>query len=369
MAGSLTRGEIDGIVAQKNLLVRNLQITQGYYDVAMLLGKFLSFSNVNWFAFGVYASKTAGRAIRHESLPGPLKSALIRSAGYDNTYVYLSEVLEHHSDQPAHAENVLSKVLGQVSLLLSHGNLLIFGELAWPFVDMIGRYGKTWTPDHQQFTQFLNEHFIPGSFESGGQDWLRESLHTFYSARFETNKKRKAELIFLGNILLALHEQSRLQPVIEKALAAPFDQFAEGLIPETNQEIGWFRSKFSNRAVGFSRQMVLRSITRMFMAYALPQREMKLGEDVVAPTGLINFPPELLMIEHPRCRQIIQHFDSGVNTLSGSAAENWGRLEDRMRFIIDFFRSYQKDKRMFDPPFSISQVAAIKAGYFPGGTL
>jgi hypothetical protein len=40
-----------------------------------------------------------------------------------------------------------------------------------------------------------------------------------------------------------------------------------------------------------------------------------------------------------------------------------------MRFIIDFFRSYQKDKRLFEPPFLENQVAAIKAGHFPGGAL
>jgi hypothetical protein len=368
MTSGLTKAEIDGVLGQKNLLVRNLQITQGYHEVALMMGKFLSFSNVNWFGFGTYASKTAGRGIRHETLPGPLKSALIRSAGYDNTFLYLNDVLGD-SEQPSAADNLVAKALGQVSLMLSHGNLLIFGELAWPFADMVHRFGKTWTPDYARFAPFLDEHFIPGHFDAGGQDWLRESVTVFYQARFETNKKRKAELIFLGNILLALHEQSRLQPVIEKALAVPFDALAAGIIPETNQEIGWFKSKFTNRAVNYSREMMLRTVTRMAMAYTLPHREMKLGQDVVAPTGLINFPTELIQLEHPRCREIVRQFDDGENTLSGSAAVNWGRLEDRMRFIIDFFRSYQKDKRLFEPPFLESQVAAIKAGHFPAGEL
>jgi hypothetical protein len=52
-----------------------------------------------------------------------------------------------------------------------------------------------------------------------------------------------------------------------------------------------------------------------------------------------------------------------------SGAANWTRLEDRMRFIIYFFRSHQKDKRLFTPPFPGNQVAAIKAGHFPGGKL
>jgi len=40
-----------------------------------------------------------------------------------------------------------------------------------------------------------------------------------------------------------------------------------------------------------------------------------------------------------------------------------------MGFIIDFFRSHQKDKRLFSPPFTEKQMAAIKAGHFPGGAL
>lgn len=364
----LTKAEIDQILAQKNLLVRNLQITQGYHDVAQMMGQFLTLRNVNWFAFGTYASKTAGRAIRHETLPRALKSALIRSAGYDNTYLYLHEVLAH-SEQVTTPENILGRVLEQVSLLLSLGNLMIFGELAWPFVDMVDQFGADRAPDPTRFEQFLDDHFIPGSFDEGGQDWLRESLSTFYEARFETNSKRQTELIFLGNILLALHEQSRLQPVIAQALGVPFDLFTEGIIPETKEQIGWFRSKFTNRAVDFSRDMVLRTITRMMMGYTLPHREMMLGQDVVAPTGLINFPQELLILEHPRCLEIVGQYDKGDNTLAGSAAGNWGRLDDRMRFIIDFFRSYQWEKRLFAPPFLPEQVAVIRAGHFPGGVL
>jgi hypothetical protein len=143
----------------------------------------------------------------------------------------------------------------------------------------------------------------------------------------------------------------------------------KGLIPETNKELGLLHKRLANLAVNFSREMVLRSVTRMMMTYTLPHREMKLGENVIAPTGLINFPPDLLILEHPRCREIVHRFGIGLNTLAGSAAGNWGSLDDRMRFIISFFRSYQNEKRLFTPPFAETQASAIKAGHFPGGKL
>jgi hypothetical protein len=370
MPSSLTQTDFERIVQQKNLLVRNLQITQGYYQVSQSLRKFVSSSNVNWFSFGTYASKTAGRAMRHENLPGPLKSALIRSAGYENTYIYLNKVLEDPAlTETTPADNLLSQVLAEVSLLISEGNLLIFSELAWPFTHMVKTFTNAWQPDEAKWASFLDEHFRPGPFEEGGQDWLRESITSFYQARFETDSKRKAELIYLGNLLVGLHEQTRLQPIIERAVAVPFDVFSAGLIPHEPEDGDGVENPFRDHAVGFSRRLVLRTVTRMWMTYTLPTREMKLGKDVVAPTGMVSFPPELLSIENERVQEIIQPFDTGVDTLSGSAAANWARLEDRMGYIVDFFRSYQRYQPLFRPPFLKNQVPVIKSGHFPGGPL
>ncbi len=370
MSSKLTKAEIDSIVNQKNLLIRNLQITLGYYKVGQGLRKILSDRHVNWFGFGTYASKTAGQALRHELLPGPLKFAMIRAAGYDNTYMYLHDVLATADEPDAqNPDNLLAEVLARVSLLLSEGNLMIFGELAWPFVDMINTFSNDWQLHDTKWQTFLDKHFSPGAFEDGGQDLLRESLTCFYQARFETDNKKKAELILMANLLIGFHEQSRLQPVIEKAIAVPFDVFTEGLIAENEKKVATMRQKLTQRTVGFSRQMVLRTVTRMWMSYSLPTRELKLGKDLVAPTGMVNFPPELLTIQNPRCQELVLKFDSGLDTLSGSAAANWGNLMDRMNFLVDFFRSYQCYKPLFSKPFLDNQIPAIEAGQFPGGPL
>ena len=114
----ITKEEIDGIVNQENLLVRNLQSTQGYYDVSQGLRRFVSRKNMNWFSFGTWASKGAGRAIRHETLPKSLKSALIRSAGFKDTFLFLHNVLEEagqHEEQQADKCGKISKqIFGRV---------------------------------------------------------------------------------------------------------------------------------------------------------------------------------------------------------------------------------------------------------------
>ena len=66
---------------------------------------------------------------------------------------------------------------------------------------------------------------------------------------------------------------------------------------------------------------------------------------------------------------MIRMFETGQDTLSGSGAENWGDLGDRMSFVVDFFRSHQQYKRMWERPFLSDQAAVIESGHFPGGPL
>jgi hypothetical protein len=66
---------------------------------------------------------------------------------------------------------------------------------------------------------------------------------------------------------------------------------------------------------------------------------------------------------------LVRIFESGQDTLSGSGAENWASLRDRMSFVVDFFRSHQQYDRMWEPPFQRDQAQAIEAGYFPAGPL
>lgn len=56
---------------------------------------------------------------------------------------------------------------------------------------------------------------------------------------------------------------------------------------------------------------------------------------------------------------------NNLYTLTGSAADNWARLEDRMRFILDMFRSHQQSYSLFNAPFEAAQTAEIGAGLVP----
>ena len=50
-------------------------------------------------------------------------------------------------------------------------------------------------------------------------------------------------------------------------------------------------------------------------------------------------------------------------------AINWADLGDRMRYILELFRSRQQDQRLFEPPFNAIQTASIAASVEPDGEL
>jgi hypothetical protein len=159
-------------------------------------------------------------------------------------------------------------------------------------------------------------------------------------------------------MLVGLHEQTRLQPFIEEALLAPLKVFSGS----TSEDDGGTGESALTR-------QVMKWGTRMLMSLTMPNRSLRLGEDVIAPTGVVKFPQDLVTIDHPRTRDLVLQFDRGLDTLSGSAAQNWASLDDRMSFIVDLFRSHQQYERMFEPPFLEDQMAAIEAGHMPAGPL
>ena len=348
---------IKATVESDNLVVRNLQVTAGYYRLSRGMRGLIGSRNVSWVGIAAHASRTAGQAIRHELMPKRMKSALIRAAGYDETFVFLRDELMGSDSEDESAEtNSIAEALRQVSLLVSEGNIMVYAELATPFLELTRRYSNVWDRDDGQFSDFLAEQLRPGPIEEDGQDFLIEAFTAYYNARFETNPKRKAEYVFQGNMLVGYHEQTRLQPFIEDALLVPLRVFGSGSAEEAE-------------GMGMSRRLVMKWGTRMLMSLTLPNRDLRLGQDVIPPTGVIRFPPDLITLENERVKELVLHFNRDLNTLSGSAAENWASLSDRMSFIVELFRSHQQYKRMFEAPFSDDQMAAIEAGHLPAGKL
>jgi hypothetical protein len=73
-----TAADVDRIVALGDPIVRNLQITQCYHELASALAT-MTGPTANWCTFATWASKQAGQTIRREDLARTFENTMAKS--------------------------------------------------------------------------------------------------------------------------------------------------------------------------------------------------------------------------------------------------------------------------------------------------
>ncbi|MEM7110859.1 MAG: hypothetical protein AAF614_00395 [Chloroflexota bacterium] len=352
----LTEAEIQAIIDMDDLILRNLKITQGYYELSRGMKRVIGSRNVNWCTFATHASKTAGQGLRHELMPALLSKALHRMAGHEDVAAFLEQSRSVGGTRPTLFTNLLQRISHSVA----EGNCKVFAELAPPFHDMVIQFKRAWVYDETALAAFLQKHFQPGPTSQGGQSNLIEAFTAYYQARFETNRKRKAELILQANVLVGLHEQTRLQPYIADALTAPVELLLDS--PAAYRRSGAYVRAL---VADLSRRFMAIFATQTMMVIALPWGKMMLGEDVPYPLEGSRFPQDLITVCRPDLQELIDIWDPQIHTVTGSGADNWANLTERMAFIVKLFRCHQQNEQLFERPFTLHQTTKISGGQTP----
>jgi CRP-like cAMP-binding protein len=363
---ALTIDDCDDVLRTRDFVLRNFRITHSYHRLALDLADVIGAQDVNWPAFGAHASKTAGYSIRMEELPlCRVYRALCRSRWFGHT-------ARRAGDRIARSRPVrdINRVLACVSVAVSDGNLRIFGDMA----PVIVRFLETVRADRQhdaaKFAAFRAS-LRPGPSEQDGQDLLGDALAAWYEAAHESDSKRRSELVLLGNARMGLHEQIRIQPDIEDALGAPLRRRLGDELGLTLHDVARPLPKpvrhALRRAGGALQRAVIdvvstalrRLVTRRMMRLRLPGGSIRLGEDVPVRIDGDAYPPTLRELTHPPLVEIVGRYVRNADSTRGSAAVDWTRLDDRMNYIIQLFRSRQNDRELFTPPLDPVQVAAL----------
>jgi hypothetical protein len=321
------------IAAMRDPVIRNLKITQAYHDLKIALTRVLGGENVSWCAYATWASKGAGKAIRGEHLLGAVREFLSNRPA-----------LERLASR-AGLLSFLAGISAEVTEHIAEGNHLVFAEMAPLYADWVARFSHAPAGDRAELRSFL-EQLRPGPVERGGQDMLIEAFTHYHEAMLAPEPKARAELILLANLLVGHHEQTRLQGPIARAMNAPLPR---GRLCALIEE-PW-------RAL----------LTRRIMTIELPSVTLDLGEDLPPWSLRSDFPRDLREVTHPRLRGLLDELDLTPNTVAGSAARDWASLRDRMNFVVDFFRTRQQDRLLYDQPFTFLQVAAIAEDRVPHG--
>ncbi len=384
-----TVADVERIAAMADPILRNLEITQCYHELALCLTARTGVS-ANWCTFATWASKQAGQTIRREdvirALEDLLKSlALAAQAAPDATRT----VRALGSDQSdSEVEESLAAVLNPLAPLIrasdavARGNRKVFAEIGREFARFCAACLDDSRYDVDKLARFCAD-LRPGD-PPDGQQYLRQAFARYYHAFFEPDAKVRAELLLCANIEIGFHEQTRLQPeiaeAVEAALVDPRD-FRDRLIRALFPKRGWlarlrlfllrvFRrpSPFDALTETLLAEAKLRAhrvVTRYLMTIGLAGGErLRLGADVPA-----EFPASLQTLADPDLIALLSMVDPTPDSPLDSGAVDWTELMDRLHFIVDMFRCYQECADLFTPPFTPEQVADFRAGKMPSGRL
>jgi hypothetical protein len=374
----VSRREIAEIAALADPVLRNLRITQVYHELAAALAQRLGPDNVTWCAFATWASKTAGQAIRRESLRQAVQAQLEHAKG-------LGEALERANAlggllartgvlrrlEHTHVVALLEDVLERVAESVARGNLAVFSELAPVFVRLLEELGSDARPDADRLHRFLDA-ALP---DAARQHGLREAMSAYYFALSDPDPVTKARRVLLGNLQAVLHEQVRLQGAIADSLDAPVQEVLSSKLQRRLLHvvpIAALRRCVERQAQELRHELSElweRVATEHLMSLDTSDERFALGSDVPPLPGKPLFPSSLAQFDDPELRAFIERWDRTRGRGVGSGARDWEELDDRMCFIVNLFRSRQQHRRLLDPPFSADQRSALARGALPDGPL
>jgi hypothetical protein len=341
------RARIDAAVAGGDPVISNLQITLAHQELSLALRRITgSGSGANFHTWAVWGSKKAGRMIREEELP------MLTRAGWTLGAIAGASIgsarLRTSAGRRAASSIVVGSALGATLQLASRtatarARREIFGGNVTVLTDIgrqTGRFVSAFLRPEDRTPERL-ESFLaglrPGHVITGGQDLLAGAYRHYYLAADAGDSDRRDECMLYANLLSILHEHHRLDPYIDAAVPRP----------------------------------LRRLVTRHLLGFAIGTEPLRVSRDVPR-VGSRRYPDTLKRIDTPELAEFLfgpQGWDRTPDTLTGSAAHDWTKLEDRMNFIVDLFRSRQADPDLFAPPYSDEQRAMIMAGRVPSGQL
>jgi hypothetical protein len=166
--------------------------------------------------------------------------------------------------------------------------------------------------------------------------------------------------MLLANLRIGLHEQTRLQPEIVRALDAPIadrrevktrllerlfgDARAAGLAHRLAEHDGPLDDALQD-LMDAVRGRLRQVVTAHLMTLDLPGGRVRLGADVVGVC-----PPSLLRPQDADLRALLTRIDPVPDGTAGSGAREWANLGQRMHFITELFRTRQEDVSLLQPP-------------------
>jgi hypothetical protein len=362
----------DAIAAMTDPVLRNLWITQRYHELAVELRDAGAGQDATWCAFAVWASKTAGATIRKELLPAKAQRLLFDNEITQKALHTLREGVAGHawarllSHEPL--GRAVEQVTANVSTAIAEGNVLVFAELAPVFSALVAARRRSGVSSPEDLLRALTPAL--SALEDSGVDIapVRAAFNAYTQAL--TSAKDGAALVLAANTLAVAHEQQRLQPAIQSALNAPISDTLKEVLEHDliahlpSAEVRQVLDHLTDDICALLDQAWDVALTEAIMQLVTAAETFDLRRDVPPIDGVL-FPPALLDLTGTPAEKAVSAWDRTGGTGEHSGADNWCELGDRMNYIVNLFRSRQRDTAIFDPPFTVEQLASMAQGEVP----
>jgi hypothetical protein len=359
--------DVARIAAMPDPALRNREITACYHQLSSALSA--SFGPVaNWCTFATWASRQAGVTIRGDDLRTALQQRLASAPAVATAISQLAALAQLYHPTEARALAAMVRELMQrppalerAAAAVARGNLKVFAEIGHEFARFLAELpdSRTRTPENvQRFVAALRAGDPPD-----GQQLLRDAFSAYVDAAAATHEKQRSQLVLYANLLVGLHEQTRLQPEIRAALDAVRDDLA-GLRPRLVRRLlpsWWLRlrrvlARLRGRPlpldVGIDRLIdqlcaeLREVITAELMTLDLPTGTLRLGR-----TQPPAFPPSLQQLDYPPLLALVARPEFGP-AVPRADERDWSDFSYRMHFIARLFRSHQESAELLQAPAS-----------------
>jgi hypothetical protein len=381
IAHTISQDYIKTIIAlDHDPILRNLKITQCYFDLSQNIAARIGNENVNWCTFATWASKTAGRFIRLENINVHLHDAIYNSNEYQDWLLLIKDKYEELDIEHQFEHHQLHKAahnsIALISADIAAGNLKVFSELGPAFSEMIDAFDQSLAGNRNAIDIVLQK-LRTGDTAEGGQELLANAIRDFHAALHESDRDIKAELVLRANAQTGMHEQIRLQPYIAAAMEAPLPEtFTNSLKHHATKDapghthfrihgiLDMLMSPIAKRV----HDTWLNLSTHYLMTLELPDGILYLGHDLPKPEGANLFPDHLVNPQDPDLNNLLLLYNNQINR-AHSKARNWAVFEDRMHYILNLFRSRQCHSPLHESPFEMHQTTYLRENKIPAGKL
>ena len=364
-------------------VVRNLQITLAYYDLSTACRGLVT-TGANWCTFAVWASRQAGHTVRGEDLRDNLRRrALLPTPLWSINERIGKWLIRRGLFNPNTRLGRIGAALGSpirglesASHQIAEGNKKVFEEIGREFARFLSLRGADTARDDAAIESFC------ASLRSGpppdGQDRLKEAFRNYYAAKFTTDATERAQLEYLANLLVGFHEQVRLQSQIESGMTAPVvDEARWGIdllsaifksaphwwLPARSAAVAIVRVLLRPAREAILR-LVREVVTEELMTLTVAGQRYSLGQPIALPPS-----PRLQSFVNSNLTAFLASLPADAVMSGNVGAMDWADFGQRMRYIAYLFRVYHERPDVCDSPFTVDQIAEIRAGQIPNGQL